>query len=72
MAKDAHMIISKEAFESLPQCEQNYTIYLNLNNIERRVYALEHKGWIDKSKSFLGGILGGVLTILGIKYGGLE
>jgi len=56
----------------LPQDEQNYTIYLNLNNQERRISALENKGWIDKSKSLLGGIIGGALTILGIKYGSLE
>jgi len=70
--KDAHMVIGKEAFKSMPQADQNYTIYQNLNNLEQRIYALEHKNWFDKSKSFLGGITGGVLTIIGIKFGGLE
>lgn len=66
------MVISKEAFKSLPQDEQNYTIYMNLNNLERRITALENRGWIDKSKSLIGGIFGGALTVVGIKWGGLE
>lgn len=65
------MVISKDDFKALPPDDRDYIIYTTVNNVERRVYALEQKRWINRGASFLGGIAGGIIAILGVKWRGL-
>lgn len=38
-----------------------------IKTVDKRVMKLENKKWIDRGAAGLGGVIGGILTIIGLK-----
>jgi len=60
-------IITKETWEHMSQEQRDWVLFDTMKNLTNDVKSL--KRW-NKCTSFLGGIVGGVAAVLGIKLGG--
>jgi len=54
--------------DSTPE-QQSWMTFKTLKSIDARLKTLEKRPLIDKCYSFAGGIIGGALAALGIKWG---
>ena len=59
--------VSKNEFIKMPQEEQNYLIFGAVEGIDKRVTILERQKWWKSSLSFVGGIPGGIIAMVGLK-----
>lgn len=66
----AEMKISKERWEGFPEKDKSWMLFDTLQDIGQRVKKLEDRKLWDSAKSFAGGVIGGALAVLGIKWGG--
>ena len=58
--------IDKKTFFSMAPAEQNFLMYNAIISLEVRVTELERKNWIKSVYALIGGVLGGMLTYVGI------
>jgi len=57
--------IDKEEFLKKSEGEQNWVLYEVAEGHEERITKLESRPWWNQGKSFLGGVLGGALVMIG-------
>jgi len=57
--------IDKQEFLAKPEEERSYITYSTLVSLQERVCKIENRSWWDKPSSFLGGMLGGILAVVG-------
>jgi len=63
-------IVTKEDWESMTPAQQSWMTFNAVQAMNERVEALEKRPFFDKCFSFMGGLIGGVLATMGIKWGG--
>ena len=68
---NAKMTVSPERWKEMNENDRTWIIYDSLITIDKRVTHLEHDAWMHKGFAFVGGVIGGGLSFLGIKWGGL-
>jgi hypothetical protein len=61
------MIVTKEAWERLESGDREWLMFDTLQSLDQRITTLESKSVFDRTCSFLGGVLGGVASVFGIK-----
>ena len=60
-------IITKDTWENLPEDQKSWILFDTVQNLTKDVKGL--KRW-NKATSFLGGMVGGIAAVFGIKLGG--
>lgn len=63
------VIDEKDWREATPE-QRDWMIFKTLRNLDERMHKIENRPVVDKCLSFFGGVLGGFLAFLGIKFGG--
>ena len=61
--------ITKADWECMDEKQKLWAIYNTLQTMHNRLEVLERRPLVDKCWAFIGGIVGGILAALGIKYG---
>ena len=64
------LIVNREDWEYATPEQRAWMIFNTLQSLDKRLKIIEKKPWIDKICAFMGGIIGGIATVLGIKLGG--
>jgi len=64
---NARMIVSKERWDELEEKERSWFVYDTMISIDKRLTSLEKAKILNKSLSFMGGVVGGAAAFLGIK-----
>ena len=59
--------IDKKTFFSMAPAEQNFLMYNAIISLEGRVTELEQKNWVKSVYALIGGMIGGMLTYMGIR-----
>ncbi len=67
---NAKMTISPERWKEMDENERTWIVYDTLVTLDKRVIKLEKGGIINKSLTFAGGAIGGIVFWLGIKIWG--
>ncbi|MGA2332307.1 MAG: hypothetical protein ABSG75_11160 [Syntrophales bacterium] len=62
--------IKEKDWEGMDDKQKLWAIYNTLQTMDGRMKTLERRPITDKCFAFCGGIIGGFLAALGIKYGG--
>jgi hypothetical protein len=68
MANGFIVIDEKDWREATPE-QRDWMIFKTLRSLDSRMQCLEKRPLMDKSFSFVGGALGGILAVLGMKWG---
>jgi surfactin synthase thioesterase subunit len=69
MANGNGFIITKDTWENMPQEQREWLLFDTMQDMNTRLKAVEKRPLTDKCFSFLGGVVGGALAYLGIKWG---
>jgi hypothetical protein len=68
--RNGFIVLSEKDWEGMDEKQKLWAIYNTMSSMDTRLKILERRPVVDKCFSFLGGIVGGALAFLGIKYGG--
>ncbi len=60
-------IISKETWDAMPDEQRSWIMFETMQGVDVQLKSL--KRW-NKASSFVGGVIGGVLASLGVKWSG--
>lgn len=63
------VVINEKDWEKASDDQRMWWIFNTLQNIDARMKKVEGRRWYDKVSSFAGGIFGGALATLGIRWG---
>jgi len=69
MANGNGFVITKETWEKLPQEQREWMLYDTVQDMNNRLKAVEKRPLTDKCLAFVGGLIGGALSAIGIKWG---
>lgn len=64
------MIVNEKDWENASTEQRDWLIFNTLQSLDLRLKYLEKKTFFDKTCSFAGGVIGGIVAALGIKWGG--
>lgn len=67
---DGFLVLDENDWEDATPEQQSWMTFKTLKSIDSRLSKLEKRPLMDKCFSFLGGIVGGFVAALGIKWGG--
>lgn len=70
MTNNGFIVVEKDNWKNASPEERDAMVFNTLKSIDSRLKALEGKKWMNSGCSFLGGIVGGIAAIFGMKYGG--
>jgi len=63
------VIIKEKDWEKASDDQRMWWVFNTLQSVDTRLKKLEGRRWYDKASSFSGGIFGGALAALGIRWG---
>lgn len=69
MANGNGFVITKDTWAELPPEQREWLLFDTIQDMNVRLKAVEKRPLIDKCFAFAGGIIGGVLAFLGVKWG---
>ena len=69
MANGNGFIITKDTWCNMPQEQREWLLFDTMQDMNSRIKAVEKRPMTDKCIAFLGGVVGGALAALGIKWG---
>jgi hypothetical protein len=64
------LIVDEQDWHGSTPEQRDWMIFKTLKSLDSRMSCLERRPFVDKCFSFAGGLIGGALAFLGIKYGG--
>ena len=64
---DATMVVTKESWEKMPDDEKNWLMFNTIQSMDKRIVKLERGGLVNKTLSFTGGVVGGIIFWVGTK-----
>ena len=70
MANGNGFIITKETWENLPAEQREWMLFDTVQDLHARIKAVEKRPVADKCFALLGGLVGGFIAALGLKWGG--
>ncbi len=65
-----HMIVNEKDWKNASEEQRSWMVFNTIQSINVRLEKLEKRPIIDKTLSLVGGVIGGALAFIGIKYGG--
>ena len=63
------MVINEKDWEKATPDQRSWWTFNTLQSVDGRLKRLEGRRWFDKVSSFAGGIIGGALATMGIRWG---
>jgi hypothetical protein len=60
-------VVEKDDWEKMDQQAREWLTFNAVQDMNKRLTALENKRWVDKTCAFAGGIIGGVCAYFGGK-----
>jgi len=70
MLEDRFLVCDEKDWEGLTQDQREWMLYKTMRSIDRRLTNIEGKGWTHKAYAAAGGIIGGAIAAIGIKWAG--
>lgn len=67
--KHGFLVVDEKDWQELAPERRDWLIFNTLKSLDCRLETLERRPHIDKFYAFAGGILGGLVAALGIKFG---
>jgi hypothetical protein len=64
------IVLDEKDWEGMDQEQRSWMVFKTLKSIDARLSKLEKRPTADKCFAFMGGAIGGFLTVLGMKWGG--
>ncbi len=64
------MVINEKDWDKATPEQRLWWTFNTLQSVDTRLKRLEGRRWYDKVSSFAGGIFGGALATIGIRWGG--
>jgi hypothetical protein len=62
------LVLDEKDWESMTEQQKDWTIYKTLRAVNERITCLERRPFIDRFTSFFGGIIGGFIAAIGLKF----
>jgi hypothetical protein len=63
------MVITEKDWENATTDQRMWWTFNTLQSVDSRLKRIEGRRWYDKVASFAGGIFGGALAALGVRWG---
>jgi len=63
------LVVDEKDWTEATSDQRDWMTFKTLKSIDERLQELERRPMIDKCCSFAGGVIGGILAALGIKWG---
>ena len=64
------LVVDERDWENMSPEQRDWLIFKTLKSLDDRVQCISKRPGADKCFAFLGGIIGGFLAAMGIKWGG--
>ena len=69
---NAKMTINEQRWKEFSEEEKSWILFDTLQDVNKRISKLENRKYIHTTKNFIGGMIGGALAVLGMKWGGFK
>lgn len=63
------LVVEEEEWENADAEQRSWMTFKTLKNIDLRLQKLEKKSLFDKAAATVGGVIGGAVAAIGIKWG---
>jgi hypothetical protein len=68
MDNKGFIILDEKDWETMTEEQKSWAMFKTLRMVNERLTCLEERPFIDKCFSFFGGVIGGFVAALGLKY----
>lgn len=68
MTEKGFLVLDEKDWEGMTPEQQSWAIYKTLHSLNARIISLENRTFMDKCFAFVGGIIGGFVAAVGMKY----
>lgn len=68
MTKDSCIMVTEKDWEKASEEQRGWWTFQSLQSLNDRMVCLEKRPFIDKCYAFLGGVIGGFVAALGLKF----